>query len=990
MGFAKIISCLFLLFHSSKAGDTVFNNTYHAPNTLLENQCGAAQLRSKGPVYIYFTYFNYCRMRPNEKEDMENYLASFRMLGESLVRKAATEFLWDVTLFFQVPTGEECTLPEKYAASIQRNGTNSKNNGKPSAIQINLLMPYPTGPSAFSVARTAVQQIDAQLSVTGAVGMATISVMGPYTTYVKILLDREYQHQLYPFFQFDSIDDAVKTNLMHLLSAVGCNPSYIGAVPYTRYDALSNTSQCECICPQGEAFVDESATVKVCKAKENFDQSGKCNWLAKCYAVTLKQSSTHSYDGACSLRGYFGSGVAKIPAPWDNYVSETQNIFAKGAKIVVSATDPNGKLKRLEYEWITFQGNGNAIMDRDFPFEIVGVHQLQIEAHDYHEDTICNTEIKITDDVLPTVLPSVSCPTPDKDGNSWKNYQQGIDDALKVGAQYEGYVAARINDPCGNGDECDVDSRKVQNLGAHSSVSSSGTPSWILNSDDRLTLYGISDSILSNIPGYPMHKCWNLQSHFGEKVTSYTCNNVESETCKKALSSCSLMQCLKASGWQMYNSRIKLNANVQQRTEKIAAMLEVSNFNKYLEIHEAIPESVVGTDPGEGTFTNFLSNMIDIDLVIRAFAKLSTVQFDNLGSGKDINDIIKTRYQVNNGEWKLWELGTDTNEVEFIQESNTLIIESWSALGRVGRKEFSVILHPHSKLDMCTEFQRSSFYQSLSSSRSNNEHQYCSYPESNFAEITFDFSHDVGLLPLDGSQLPYHFKNITCSAYYLAENSNGGNPRRISTGAQLFQYTGAKLRFVERYGIDLKSGPTDVNTPIEINCRLWYMSEESKAVEQHCKQTLTFDDCEAPRFPSESQSSKFKLCTDSCQDKVQPFGFCGDNHLQYIPNTESIASLGQAKFTRSSILENSCCTDCGDYQCTDLVEPHLNTSLKSCQLQSKPTTTTLSLFAHQQTQSILVSSILFIVVIAMTVIINRRSQQQTYTVQDQDTYTPLL
>lgn len=927
----SFILCFWTVYGQS----VLFNGTYRSPQVLLENECGAVQIRNQGPVHIYMTFFDYCDMTQAEQANVNNYMTSFRILGQKLIEKAATTFSWDVTLFFRLPNEDACSFPAPYNESLTLNNTQSVDSGMPTVIQVNMLLPLAEEQDVNIVTGNKVKEIKKELVHSRAAGMVTISILGPYSSYVKTALDKKYDDTLYPFFEFATIADSVKLNVMHLLSVVGCNPSYLGAVPYSWYDQALGKTQCECECPQGQSFHSESDTVKVCKPNADEDTSGQCNWLAKCYVLTLQQSTTHSYDGECKLQGYFAGGIAKIPSPWDNYVSGKVNIFEKGAKIVVALTDPEGSLVTKDYEWIDFQKQGNEIMDRDFPFRSVGIHNLQVEAHDYHRDSVCTTEIKILDDLLPTVPSTASCPRQVRKFKKTPTYGNGLTKVLDVLQQFSDYTGSRMNDPCGNGASCDKNLAYLRNIDSYKCNPTSSPPSWVLNADDKKYLYRIDERLLHDIPGSSRKKCWHLVNTFGEMVTSYSCHDEEKTVCEYGSVKCSLYQCIKAIGSDFFTATFEIEQTVRQRSSDLNVAIGAVNFNAYTEIHESIAETIVGTDPGEGTYSTFLSNMILVDFGYTDLAMDSRVAANEHGDEKSILDIVKCRYRINNGVWKPWLIGSDQNEAEFSQEDNEITIEAWTTLGRIGLFDVRAVIHPHSTLDVCATFEQDCFYQTISATREGTEHGYCSFPKSDFAEITFDFSHKVGLEPLNGVALPYHFQNITCMVYYLTEDSQSGITTRISHGAPILHSTNTNLRFIERYGIDLKSGPTDVNTPIEFDCQLWYKSSTNNSVRQHCKQTLIFDDCEAPEFPSESQGNAFSQCTRNCKpEKIQPYGYCGNNHLQFVPNEDIIDGLGHAAFTSINHQENQCCTECGNYQCLDLVHAGGNVTLKSCRIES--------------------------------------------------------
>lgn len=997
----KFWTAAFVALHTLVTAQTTFNRTYHAPKLLVPNECGVVQKNKKGPVYIEFTYFNYCHLTSTEKDGLKNALHGFRAMGNKLVHKAADEFGWDVTAKFALRNAETCTIPEEYTGDIAVNGSEIAVHGDPTVIQINVLLGSETDSSDSSEdhADDIVSVIGDQLTYSRAASMLTISIMGAMSSHIKSKLDDTYSSAVYPFFAFENTNDALEINLGHFLSSIGCNPSYLGAVPYEVYDTATDEMNCQCVCPEGQQFKTESETLKVCKPIENHDRSGQCDWLAKCYAVKTGQSpnSDNLYNAACVLKDMFGTGVAQVPAPWDNYVFGKTNLDAGRAKITVTITSPTNDVKQQTYDWKTFQEDSAKVLNRDFTFGIEGVHKFQVEAKDYKRNAICETEIRITDSIRPVVPSTFTCPTKQEDAQqNTFTYTDGLTIALEQKDKFNAYVASRQNDNCGHGASCDSIVRKREGFGKDEYETVSSPTSWVLTDDDRSFLREISEDILKSNPGKVHKKCWNFFAQFGEQVTDYTCGAADVETCKLSTIDCEFVQCLKTNGEEFYESTIEIVPATQQRTTAINNMLHEAAFDPATSIHEVISETSVGTDPGEGTYETHLSELISIEHRFTDLAKDFRTKFDLSGStDTTIHDIIKSRYSINAGGWKLWERGSKKNQVIFEQEQNDIVIESWSKFGRVKEISFTMIIHPHTPLDMCAEFQRSSFYQTLSILEHNPEHKYCSYPNSDFAEITFDFIHNVGLEKLDARRLPYHFQNITCSAYFMEENSEGGDVSRITDGALLLKLGGANLSFVERYGIDLKTDPTDRNTPVQIDCHLWYKSEENQEQPQHCAQTLTFEDCEAPRFPTEAESINFKKCSEGCpENALKPFSFCGGNHLKFqVANGENgLASNNSAIFTKEVATEK-CCTNCGEYQCKSLVDTDLATTLKSCQLATPIAAALLEDTADeemQQSSSVAYSSLALVAVLFVAAFVTKMTKKQKTQDEQNEGYSPLL
>lgn len=984
----KLICCSLALLWSKVAAQngTTLNGTYRGPKDFVENQCGVIQENKKGPVVIRFTYFNYCKMTASEKDQVEASFGTLRTKANSLVHEAASDFQWDVQVQFDVPEGESCSLPTTTQNSVAQDGSPVAVHGAPTVIQVNILYPVFGKPDAHTVTWDMTDAIKKELVHTGAAGMLTISFMGPYSSYIKLGLDYTYDSTVYPFFELPDLEAAENVNVGHVLSTVGCNPSYIGAVPFEEYNSNTKSMDCQCVCPQGHAFEEESKGVKICKPIKDFDQSGQCNWLGKCYKVSLTGSTTNSYNGGCTLNGYFGKGIAEVPTPWDNYVFGKTNQPGEGAEIKVTLTGPNSEFTEKIYKWKEFEKNGDQEMNKDFSFITVGVHTLKISAMDYSQDSACETEIMVNDDMLPTVPAEITCPNKFEVSGKAPTYSDDFQKAIDIATLYKGYVSARINDPCGNGESCDIETNKIHSFNGDDEAII-GALEWVLNDDDRAYLHEISSSMLQETPGAPMDKCMSLSSQFGEKVTNYACNSPLSTTCVYSPITCALKQCVSAVGSDMYASAISIKNNVQQRTIAINNMLLNPVYDPAHEIHETVAETSVGTDEGEGTYKAYLSEMILIKHDFTSLSEDPRILFNNPGTDKSIHDVVQSRYSINGGGWVHWELGTSKNMVDFAQESNEIVIETWSKLGRIKTTTFSVIIHPHSPLDMCEQFERTSFYQSLAVGQRDSRHEYCTYPQSDFAEITFDFNHNVGLEPLDAHHLPYHFQNITCTAYYVSEKGSDGEAERVSTGAQLLQLSGDKLKFVRRYGIELRTKPTTESSPVEMDCFLWYKSEEQQEVQQHCQQTLTFSDCEAPHFPEKQVSASLKTCTDGCEDKLQPYSYCGDNRLHYKKVPDLVAEIGEAIFTAESELEDKCCTTCGAYQCVDLVKVEFNSTLKSCQILSSEDAVLLSGASTFESTAFTGFFIAIAIATVAIIMVARKSKSQT---ADPEGYEPLL
>lgn len=720
---------------------------------------------------------------------------------------------------------------------------------------------------------------------------------------------------------------------MVLRNAFACNPAYLGGVPY-QYTDEKGKYNCECRCRVGEKFerVGNSEIRQCVPVKQ--PEKNKCGKLARCYSFSASDLEGESTTD-CRLKVF---EKARLPCPWDNYVAWhddpkvskfTPRITARltGIDLPIDSTEECswGELRKPD---TTFA----QLLDQKFTITRAGIYRMTITAHDFDSMDTCTTEIRITDNIVPST--GGSCPTIQPAVINYYDDINTIDQITAFKNSFTTFHHKGVYGKCENGDVISKLKFRVQCLDETTCYSSAAAKSVDLRKRhaDHEYLTKIKDDILTDPPGSSVDKCIYGRADLIETTNVYTC---ETPTAKKDLvgASCQANRCYKLKGDALYRAEIEINPVTQGATKKLMETL-IPGFNaETREIHERIVDGVVTK------VVRDLSMYFDIDL---DGTKFGAAHFDPDRSDSNLRKLINCRYKVPEASigdsWQKWNWN-DKNQVELTQETNSVQIQCWTKLGYVGGKKFGLVIHPTAKLDICEAFTKSAFYQSVTHQvPTNAPSEYCNVPGSDFGEVAFHFNNWVGRGRESHQESQYFFWKIKCLAAYdhgddVVEDFNGvpaiavpeaGPQKELVKGEPEPPY-----QVLKRFGINLHTSPTTKKkTRVKFECRVTYRDrtvanvKDSKAfVDVDCPHTLTFRDCDKPEFPvNENRENEdvakdcedLQQCHAQCgEEKLKPYQYCGPHLLSF----KEIPGLVNGDVTSLENVEGKMC--CSDTKCTE-------------------------------------------------------------------------
>lgn len=722
--------------------------------------------------------------------------------------------------------------------------------------------------------------------------------------------------------------------LLVLKNAFACNPAYLGGDPYQYTDEKGNY-KCICRCRVGEKFERiANSEIRTC-VPIKLPPKNKCGQLAKCYSFSASEIKGESKTD-CRLKVF---EKARLPCPWDNYVAwhNDPEISKFTPRITARLTGVNLPIDSTqECSWGELRNPDTTfaqLLDQKFTITRSGIYRMTITAHDFDSLESCTTEIRITDNVVPST--GGSCPTHQPAVIRYYKDITAIKHIEAFKKAFTTFSKKAVYGKCENGDVLSKLKFKVQCLDettCYSSGSASAVDLKKRNADHEY-LSKIKDDIVTDPPGLPIDKCIFGRADLIETTNVYSCEN---PTAKKDLrgASCQANTCYKLAGRALYKAGIEINPVTQKATKKLMETL-VPGFNgEKREIHERIVDGVVTK------VVRDLSMYFDIDLDGTNFG---IKHFDSDRTDSNLQKIINCRFKVPEASigdsWQKWKWN-DKNQVELNQETNSVQIQCWTKLGHVGGKNFRLVIHPTAKLDICDKFTKASFYQSVTHQvPTSAPSEYCNVPGSDFAELAFHFNNWVGRGRDSHQESQYFFWKIQCLAAYdhgddVVEDFTG-TPANVvpEEGPQKELVKGEPepaYQLIKRFGINLKRTPTTKKkTRVRFECRVTYrdrtvtLVKDRKAfVDVDCQHTVTFRDCDKPEFPvveDRENENTAKDCEDleqchaQCGDeKLLPYQYCGP-HLLTFKETEGVMN------SQVSLLENvegkTCCSDtkCTEY-----------------------------------------------------------------------------
>lgn len=712
------------------------------------------------------------------------------------------------------------------------------------------------------------------------------------------------------------------------------------AVPIEFY--VGKKHKCICRCPAG--YERRPVNGKPCCVKKV--KKCKCAWIKKCFKYRIKEEWNNK---VCKLRNWYDiKAITPIPLPLDNYVGFHKNKYDKS----VAKTGPRIELQigdtTTSYTWRYFQRNRKEIFNNIELFS-VGRYKIILRAFDYGPDpVVCWTWLVVTDENRPSS--KKPCPEDDVFGKGEENARTAVyskanfEKAIAIAVSFKKWIIHRQNDQCTADWNVDPECLKRKNRYTRWTFYAdrprkTELPTFeapkkcfrIFKDDtDWMKAHVTKELITSEIVGRPKYckKCCKLYHQFSEWYIPFRCKKrIPGKECCPG-DKCDLKQCLQGNGKTFFQSKIEIKEKFKRKTEEIIQHLSDNGYNSDNEIHFELPESCTaygsGASAGRQTLTAFAPPSCQIEKKIKALFDekreyISKYFETEIFSNFNVKKLIKWRYKIDDGSWANYH----THGPEIFQKLKTeIILEAWSACGRICRFVFHVYVHLHADVDVCEAFAEDSFYQSTRyHTQGGIDNRFCNHPESDFGELTFDFNPAAKFDDFGAKHhLKFFFVKMKCWAKF-------GTPGSYTSKVNVADWS-MPQRFLKRYAIVLAAQPTTrEDTPVHWECKFVYTNYKGQKRSRSCQHEFTYCDCEGPGWDCAWGECR-KNCTNPKEKR--PNQACG--------GTQLIWNQKKNKAVRDDTLHD-CCQDCGQGAvCTSVFPGVYDNTICSCRVVGKDPT----------------------------------------------------
>jgi hypothetical protein len=590
---------------------------------------------------------------------------------------------------------------------------------------------------------------------------------------------------------------------------------------------------------------------------------------------------------------------------------------------------PVGTDVHTRYTWKDYQLHRQQKID-DITFTAYGKYELTLEAHDYTANSAaCVGCVAVVDKFRPKA--TSQCPASFCDnttslcsvGGETAVAELTLDNLAKANAlvgEFYKFKEAAENDACAS-ERCDDDHFEYRNF--FESSSSCHDKSFLdgktcFSPETMIADFAASAIVTANplqlesgaasqsphpVDDYQCMRCCEYSTQLREFWVDYTCGyGYEQRYCDgDADQQCAFKQCLVLTGDMVVRASASIRDEVKEASAEVLKELADQGFQTYTQIHKALSCSDFGDSAC--SYEASISQLIEVEAP------------DNLGIDASVasqlgihSSIAFWRYKIDGDAagWRLWE---DATPYAFAAPQTKITVEAWTACGRARKFYFYVHLHPHTDIKVCDVF-RQMWYQT-SKSRVEVPTEFCAFPGSDFAELTFDYQANVGLKHSRNS-VAMHIAKVTCELAF-----------QDRTPAQILTVEADSQDIVERFAIELQNqDETKPFTQFTIECQFSYTGPSGVVpVEQTCPLDLTITDCNGPAIDIPKGECQWDDCAG--QGKPGPFEACGGKVVR-----------ATATATYLDTEDQECCQACGKHTpsvCTPILNlPDITKDIKRC------------------------------------------------------------
>ncbi|EGZ10878.1 hypothetical protein PHYSODRAFT_317890 [Phytophthora sojae] len=601
--------------------------------------------------------------------------------------------------------------------------------------------------------------------------------------------------------------------------------------------------------------------------------------------------------------------------------------------------------------WKDYQMNRDAKID-DIKFSSFGKYSLEVSAYDYFSSATCSGCLVIVDYNRPkatTPCPESFCDDladPVHCSDSAELTDANLDKASALATQYFDFAKKATNDACSVDNRCDSESfsrrdffdKDYKNRGcgqASECFDKSKVLDDLLNNDkvkknplvkggDRRggprganNDHAECDNTAEPVPAGQCTRCCKMETALKEWWTDYRCgSDFDVRSCDGDIDQkCSFKQCLVMNGDTMATVTACITEAAKAESESVLAEVEDQAYQTVTQIHRSLDCTAFGATDGDCEFRSKLSELIE-----------TTEQLNVAPSygNAEATDYVYWRFKiVSEGEsWQLWKTDRHSSygEIEyenddvltFSNPETKIVLEAWTQCGLVRRFFFYVHLHVNSPVSVCEKF-NDMWYQT-SVSRLPIGPGMCAYPGSDFAELTFDFHPNAGLL-YSRDELRMKVSKVECTGALEGR-----------TPATILSVTEKSPEIVTRFAVTmLNKANTEAATGFHVECAFTYKLFSGNDRTETCMRDFSISDCKGPTFDTPDSKCEYDACAGD--DQAGLYEACG-----------GIVVKADDKCTIVETGEKPCCQGCGDTEvtCTALLDlPNDKADIMRCEPNSE-------------------------------------------------------
>lgn len=573
-----------------------------------------------------------------------------------------------------------------------------------------------------------------------------------------------------------------------------------------------------------------------------------------------------------------------VPVPIDNYVSDlrrnkfddiVKQVASKQPYIQITSSREGGtSMSTRRATWLQYVTNPRSVQN-EIVFDAPGIYDMTIVANDYSRETSCIGCVAVLDTFRPRYGSSGTCPvamtTPQALTKASIIAFQNYDNA------YRTYTAdANVINNANSGSICGIanidrySKRKLFHDAERDCYTSCFDDATLAQNIGKLKITPFNtclqmpfNALETQLNGQCTWCCKKKRT-LKEMFTFYQCptdyeSDLESPTASCEIgagipNTCSIDVCLQAKGTDVATVSVNIKSSIQSASSAVLDALpsKPAGSDATKHVYYSIPCTSFDKTNVDCRYNVKISELVDVSISF-----VSTFPTPSTEAGKS-KDYVFWRFNMDGRAFINWDPLADT-AISFTDASTTVVLEAWTACGRVITTSFTVNLFVHSTLT-CTRFD--SMWKIVEKPGIQcGEGSYCAYGNSDFAILKVNLA-AADVIPRVDNTVTGTYTGVKCD---MMVKETGG----VDTQAVTIVDDQNSSTINTYYGVELVHNPTTAQkttgivhckfTRIPRNSILTSTSGDTNSID--CSHTFTITDCDKPEL---NLSRKEDVCADKC------------------------------------------------------------------------------------------------------------------------------